>query len=144
MARRRKQPNANGSEPVALTDEQRACIRSLVEGNRLEAAAGAVGIDPSTVSTWLREPSFLAAYNAAQRDIHDSGVRQLRKLQDKALFVLEEALDGDDPKLAVNVALQLVRINVAMGQPVGETDPEAIEIEQGRIQRERVFASLAL
>mgnify|MGYP003574499108 CR=1 FL=1 len=127
-----------------MTDQQRACIRSLADGNRIEAAAGSVGVDPSVVSAWLRDPSFLAAYNAAQRDIHDSGVRQLRKLQDKALGVLEEALDGDDPKLSTNVALQLVRLNVAMGEPAGETDPEAIEIEQGRIQRDRAFASLAI
>lgn len=143
MDRRTKQPNTNGMVSAELTDPQRTCIQSLVEGNRLGEAAAAAGIDPSIVSAWLREPSFLAAYNAAQKEIYNSGVRQLRKLQDTALDVLEEALNGDDPKLAVNVALQVTRLNVAMGQPVGETDPEAIEIEQKRVQQRNALAGMA-
>lgn len=67
MAKRRKQTKANETGSAELTEEQRACIRFLVKGNRMEEAAGTVGVDPSVVSAWLQEPSFLAAYNALNK-----------------------------------------------------------------------------
>lgn len=51
-----------------IDPKQTALIVALLAGKTIEAAAGEVGINPSTAHRWLRDPAFAAELGAARRE----------------------------------------------------------------------------
>ena len=57
-----------------LDDRAEAAIAGLLVERTHELAAQKAGIGPATLSRWLRDPEFQAAYKAARRSLVESAV----------------------------------------------------------------------
>jgi len=81
----------------------------------------------ATVFRWVkRDPYFAAAFNAWKLEMRDSAQVRLLKLADKAVDVVEKALDRGDEKVAMKMLRQL---QVMRRANVGATDGETIKVE---------------
>lgn len=102
-------PSANRQAPEDLTEQQLACIESLLAGSTKREAAEAVGCSPSTLSQWMQEPGFIAQLNSRRADLHEANTERLRSLAQKALEVLTEALESDDEKVRLSASRQVLK-----------------------------------
>jgi hypothetical protein len=71
-------------------------IAALLSEPTTAAAAAKVGVHVKTLLRWLREPSFLAAYRQARRQVVEHVIARLQQLGDKAALALERVLDDPD------------------------------------------------
>src|SRR5262245_2091881 len=78
-----QQNAAPPAEPLAAA--QTAALDALLAGQTVTAAAAAAGVDRSTLHRWLRsDHAFVAALNAARRQMHDAMQVKLFTLAEKA------------------------------------------------------------
>jgi len=129
---RRNATLATPTAPVALTPAQVAALGALLSGASVTAAAEAADCDRGTVYRWLKQPEFLAAYNHGRQDLLAASQTRLLALADRAVAVVERAIDQDaDAK----TALSLLRgLGVLSSVVVGATDVQAIADEQLAVQ----------
>jgi len=91
-----------------LSARQRAVIAALASGLDKQDAAAVVGIQPSTVSRYLREPLFCAELRAAQDETLATVTRRMTGGALDMLTVLESiAKDKEQPPS--------VRVRAALG-----------------------------
>ena len=123
-------PNAEAQ----LSPAQELALGALMAGGRVTEAADAAGVSRSTLHRWMREPVFLAAHNGRRLELAASANAKLRNLRDKALDVVDQALDAGDARVAVAV---LKGVGMLDGQSplVGSDDP--VRVAKGLKSAER-------
>src|ERR1039458_1738693 len=84
-----------------LSPAQELALSALMTGSRMTDAAVAAGVSRSTLHRWMSEPVFLAARNGRRLELVASASAKLLNLRDKALGVVEQALDAGDGRVAM-------------------------------------------
>lgn len=87
-----------------LDDRQEAAIAALLAERTHALAAEKAGIGPATLSRWLREPAFKAAYRAARRALVDSAIGRLQQGATRAVDALERNLTCGVPAVEVSAS----------------------------------------
>jgi hypothetical protein len=116
-----------------LSVAQLNAIDCIVTGKSITQAAESLNVSRRTVSRWVNcNPYFIVVLNAKRREIWSGAHERLRGMVDKALDVMEVALDGGDAKVAVDV-LKAVNIYGSVSAPHGSTNAD--EITAGMAER---------
>ena len=76
-----------------LSPEQRKAIYALLSSGNVKAAAKAAGVSRDSIYRWMKEPAFKAELRAAEGLALEGLARSLLRLGDKAVAVLEAAMD---------------------------------------------------
>jgi hypothetical protein len=114
-----------------LSQEQMNAIDYLLKGQSDRAAAEAVGVSRQTIWDWRdNDPLFIAELNR-QRVEHWSEARErLKSLANRALDVVEQQLNSDDPKAALAAAKYVLQGTRLLGETdlsiKGPTTPEEV------------------
>lgn len=129
------------SKALALSEPQETALASLREGSSFMAAAREAGIGRATLYRWLQtHPQFRAAYNLWQREVAESARARLLKLTDKAVEVVERALERNDEK----VALKMLRgTGVLRRRRVGSIDSEVLDLQMQLAKRRQTKKAAA-
>ncbi|MCU0637024.1 MAG: helix-turn-helix domain-containing protein [Methanothrix sp.] len=120
-----------------LSQEQMNAIDYLLKGQSDRAAAEAVGVNRQTIWDWRNnDPLFIAELNR-QRVEHWSEARErLKSLANRALDVVEQQLNSDDPRAALAAAKYVLQGTRLLGDtdlPVkGPTTPEEVLLPELR------------
>jgi len=82
--------SANFSDTLEkeLSVKQEILIAALVAGNSIVASATATGVSERTAHTWLKQPHFKQAYEAAKQAAYDEALERLRSQVNTALDAL--------------------------------------------------------
>ena len=120
-------------EPVELSLPQETALAALREGSTFVGAAKTAGVGRATLYRWVQgNPHFRAAYNLWQREVAESARARLLKMTDKAVEVVQEALERGDEKVAVNI---LRATGVLRRQRAGSVDAHVLELQMQLRQR---------
>jgi hypothetical protein len=87
-----------------LSDGDLALVGLLAQGLTHERAGAALGVSSKTVQRRCRVPAFAAAVADARRARVNELTGALVTASSRAVEVLTETLDGDDPRSAVTAA----------------------------------------
>lgn len=110
----------------ALTPQQMRAVDLLVQGKTDGQVGAEVGVARECVNRWRHHnPHFIAALNAERLALWQASRERLRALGDKALDVLDDALDAGDTR----VALGLLKLRAADRAPLGATDVRGAVID---------------
>lgn len=111
-------------------------------------AAQLAGVNRATVYRWVQNhPEFRAAYNTWQRELAESARSRLLKLSERAVDVIERALQENDREVAVKV---LRDMGVMRGRKQGSTDAQVLKLnldlkaKRERRQAERLMPDFLL
>jgi hypothetical protein len=121
MVSRTKQ-DETGQEKLA--PEQVTALQALVEGVSDEAASERAGVARSTLSRWKGEPAFIARLNSEIQAGWDAHRARLAALQGKALDVVSDSLNSEDPAVSLKAALSVLKL--AGERPKGATSENAV------------------
>jgi hypothetical protein len=126
-----------------LSGAQETALAALPAGGTFVKAAAEAGVSRVTVYRWVRDdPHFQAAYTAWQQEAAESARARLVKLADKAVDVVERALDRDDEKVALKV---LRGVGALRKGRKASTRPEVLDLKiQLRNKRELRRAETAM
>jgi len=117
---------ADKKQQKSLSIEQLNAIDLLVMGKSDREVAEAVGVHRTTVTGWrLYNPHFQAALNRRRKEVFGAAVDRFRSLLQKALDVVEGALEEGDPKIAMEVLKMAGFGEMDIGM-IGSDDPEEI------------------
>jgi hypothetical protein len=118
-------------EVIEVRPEQDAALMVLLRGGSDQAAADAAGVTRQTVSSWLHTDAlFVAELNRRRALIWAAYADQLRGLVIEALGVLGDQLRGDDPGVARQVALGILKTSAGVDLgAMGPVDPERVRLE---------------
>jgi hypothetical protein len=110
-----------------LSPAQEQAVGLVLAGRCDREVAEAVGVARGTVWRWRHEdPVFIAALNRERQALAEAMTERLRSIRDKALGVVEEALDAGD----VGAALAITRVLAASLPPIralGATTAAGVE-----------------
>jgi len=104
-----------------LTAKQRAAVLALLDTDCLEDAASIAKVSERTLSKWLEQPDFVAAYYAATERRVAESVQRLRASTAEAVEVLRRSLEDDDPMVRIGAASAILR---SAGASVPDGDEE--------------------
>jgi hypothetical protein len=93
----------------ALSEPQRQCIEQLISGKTKKGAAEVVGVAQNTVIRWFRDAEFVAALNRRRLEVQEENTERLRAMTQKALDVLEAALEDANPYVRLRAAMQVLQ-----------------------------------
>jgi len=115
---------------IEVRPEQDQALLVLLRGGGVQDAADAAGVARQTVSTWLHtDDRFIAELNRRRSLIWSAYADQLRSLAVDALGVLADQLRGDDPAVARQVALCILKASAGVDlAAVGPVDPERVRL----------------
>jgi hypothetical protein len=101
-------PSREALEEAAkdLTDQKLQAVQLLVAGTKPGVVATLVGISREQLWRWRRDPVFDRHLQVHRLERHSTRVDRVWNMADKALDVIEEALDEGDPQAAI----QLLRL----------------------------------
>jgi hypothetical protein len=124
-----------GDQNEELGSAQQMALAALRSGQSFARAAEGAGVHRATVFRWVNtDPRFAAAYNAWKGELAASAQVRLLKLADKAVDVVEKALERGNEK----VAMKMLRHLAVLRRPrVGTTDAEALAVEMDLRERQR-------
>jgi hypothetical protein len=124
-----------GDQNEELGSAQQMALAALRSGQSFARAAEGAGVHRATVFRWVKsDPRFAAAYNAWKGELAASAQVRLLKLADKAVDVVEKALEKGNEK----VAMKMLRHLAVLRRPrVGTTDAEALAVEIDLRERQR-------
>lgn len=86
-----------------LTPRQKNAILPLITAKTLEEAASQAGVDVKTLWKWRKEPAFVAAVDAARRDLMTKAADHLRLGAVEAVAALRRVLADKDTAAPVVV-----------------------------------------
>jgi hypothetical protein len=111
-------------------------IDLLVQGKTDGDTADAVGVARETVCRWRNnDADFVAELNRRREDVWGSQSERLRNSVKKAVDVLLENLDDEDPKLRQQAAVHILKCVGLYGgklEPKGPTEAEKVEAKWRR------------
>ena len=117
-----------------LGQPQQTALAALKGGKSFPQAAEVAGVSRATVYRWVQtDPRFRAAYNQWQRDQAESARARVLGLADKAVEVVDKALDRDNEKVAMGM---LKHLGALRRPDRGATDPEVVQLQM-HLARER-------
>jgi transposase-like protein len=67
-------------------------VAALLSHRNLEEAARAIGVVPNTLLRWMKEPEFVAAYQAAKRAAFGQAIARLQQMSGAAVSVLAKIM----------------------------------------------------
>ena len=124
-----RQKTAQATAPDwTLTADQSAAVDLLASGKTGSETAQALEVDPQTISQWQTQHyGVQAALNARRQEQWGEQMHRLRVLLPKALDVLDQELEGDNP---IPAAIHVLKACKLYGTPMvaGPTDVEDIAI----------------
>ncbi len=92
------------SRRKSLTDSKEVRVTSLVEAilttNTIKEAAESIGVPYSTARNWLYEPETQEQLRLARAQMYTTALSRLQGLSEKAVRVIEAALDRNDVSVA--------------------------------------------
>jgi hypothetical protein len=113
---------------LALSPPQQTAIQLLTSGHTLVASATAAGVNRVTLYRWLkRDPAFVAAYNAWQKDVIDTARGRILALSGLAVTTVARAMSTGNAKVAVEILKSMGILDRA--EP-GSTDATEVERKQ--------------
>ncbi len=120
-----------------LSIEQQNAIDHLLQGKSDRAVAAEVGVSRTTVWEWRNhDPLFIAELNRQRSELWMEARGRLKLMANRALDVLEQQLDGDDPKASLTAAKYILQGTKLLGDTdlpsEGPTTPEAVIMEDLR------------
>lgn len=120
-----------------LSIEQQNAIDHLLQGKSDRAVAAEVGVSRTTVWEWRNhDPLFIAELNRQRSELWMEARGRLKLMANRALDVLEEQLDGDDPKASLTAAKYILQGTKLLGDTdlpaAGPITPEAVIMEDLR------------
>lgn len=120
-----------------LSIEQQNAIDHLLQGKSDRAVAAAVGVRRATVCEWRNhDPLFIAELNRERSELWMEARGRLKLMANRALDVLEQQLDGDDPKASLTAAKYILQGTKLLGDTdlpaAGPITPEAVIMEDLR------------
>ncbi len=125
---------------VSLPPAQLQVLGHLLAGETVTAAAGAGGVDRSTVHRWLKvDFAFQAALNQGKRELRDAAQSLLNKSATKAAETVAHAVDQGDLKAAL-VLLKGLGILSGSGAAFGPDDSDVLRQESEVAQEEAELA----
>ena len=83
-------------------------VAALLTEPSIAAAAAATGINERTLRGWMGDAKFVKVYKAARDKALRHAIGRLQHVMVKAIARLEKVIDGQDDKLAVSAAGQLL------------------------------------
>lgn len=96
----------------SLTPKQRGAISALLTAPNVVEAAKIAGVSTASIYRWLDESAFSAALSEAQGRAIDAAVRSLTALAERAIGVIQAALD--DPAASHGVRLRAAGLALEM------------------------------
>ncbi|MFZ1820348.1 MAG: phBC6A51 family helix-turn-helix protein [Acidimicrobiia bacterium] len=130
---------------IELSPKQTQALDLLLVGNSVTSVAQELDVDRSTIYRWHTDAYFEAEKNRKMRELRDSAKSRLVQLADKAMAVIERALEDEDPKTALAILKGIGYMNGAISY-IGPTDPEVIlrerEAEKQRIEQTELMQQL--
>ena len=125
-----------------LAGAQQTAFGALRAGQSFAQAAEAAGVNRTTIYRWVQgDPRFQAAYNAWKQEMSESANSRLLKLAERAVDVVEKALEKGDARVAV----QMLKHMAVMRKPqAGSTDVETLEFQMEHQERKRRFEDVAV
>ncbi len=114
-----------------LSQEQMNAIDSLLKGQSDRTAAEAVGVNRQTIWDWRdNDPLFIAELNRQRVELWSEARERLKSLANRALDVVEQQLNSDDPKAALAAAKYVLQGTRLLGDTdlsiKGPTTPEEV------------------
>jgi hypothetical protein len=114
-----------------LSQEQMNAIDYLLKGQSDRAAAEAVGVSLQTIWDWRdNDPLFIAELNRQRVELWSEARERLKSLANRALDVVEQQLNSDDPKAALAAAKYVLQGTRLLGDTdlsiKGPTTPEEV------------------
>ena len=131
------------SETWALSPQQETAVDLLASGKTVAETAQALDVTRQTVGAWLRHPGVQAALNGRRQELWVGVTDRLRGLLPKALDVLAQELEGENP---VPVAVHILKACGRYGllAPDGPVEvEEAAVAEQERVNNRKQRARMA-
>jgi HEAT repeat protein len=125
-----------------LTPTQEVAVALVLAGKTDGEAAEAAGVTRQTVWEWRHNhPTFIAEVNRRRKEVWGAAAERLRGLLGRAVEVLEEGLDAQDPRVRQRAASLVLQVLGLMEkrhwEPVGPTTPEEVEQEVERAAARR-------
>ncbi len=123
--------------------EQETAVDLLANGKTVAETAQALEVTRQTVAAWLRHPGVQAALNGRRQELWVGMTDRLRGLLPKALDVLAQELEGENP---VPVAVHILKACGCYGLLAPQDPVEAEELavaEQERVNNRKQRARMA-
>ena len=95
----------SGARSHDLDPRQSKAISALLLQPTIEKAAQSVGISEKTLSRWLEQPAFRAAYETARQEAFAQSVSLLHKATGAAVAALVKNLKCGNPSVEVRAAI---------------------------------------
>jgi len=126
-----------------LSAQQDQVIVLLLSGKTQREAAQDVGVAEETISRWMNnDAEFVATLNARRHELWQANAEKLRALAAQAIDTLGALLDSGDEALRLKAATAVLQ-ELRNTQPaIGPTDPESVEVEWRREQRDKELMQL--
>lgn len=131
-----------GSSPEVadLSARQTQALAMLLAGSSITIAARSLAISRQTISTWLRQPAFRAAFEAQRAEVLSATMARLLALSTRAIEALEDCLGPDQPGdlrlRAALGALGLLGLQRARLEELPSVLPEGAEAVPAVLPRE--------
>jgi hypothetical protein len=120
-----------------LTPRQEEAIAALLACASVQAAAKRVQIGRTTLYRWLKDETFLTAYQEARRQAMAWVPGRLQHLAGKAVHTLERILD--DPEAPAPARVSAARTVLEFALPGREIHPEDNHLKTNRDSRPKSF-----
>ena len=121
----RQKPTNPDVPDWTLTPQQAAAVDLLCTGKTLTDAAAAVEVTRQTVSEWLNHhPGFQAALHNRRQELWESMADALRGLLPRAVEVLKQQLESEQPLAAAVHVLKACGLYGGLPAPGGWLEPE--------------------
>ncbi|MFB6272528.1 MAG: helix-turn-helix domain-containing protein [Salinibacter sp.] len=126
----------NGSD--TLNDRQRRALALIALGWTDQDVAAEVGVTRQTVNEWKNQDDrFIAELNKTRKAVWNAHVDRLRDLVSKAVAVLSDNLENEDPKVRHQAAVSVLRSAGLYGktslEPDLPTTPEGVQEQRSAI-----------
>jgi|SRR5277367_6507197 len=114
-----------------FTRKKEEAIAALLTQRTAEDAARAIGIAPSTLLRWMKEPEFDAAYRAAKRAAYGQSIARLHQASSAAVTTLLKLMVDQN----VPASTRARCADSVLGHTVKAIELEDIEARLAEVER---------
>ena len=121
-----------------LSPAQVVAVELVATGRSDGETAEAAGVTRQTVNGWRHhDPAFIAAVNAARREMWSSSRAKLRALASRAVDMIEDNLKDTPPPKVIPVLLAVMKLAGELPEPDGATTTEGVihELAESRVRQ---------